>query len=40
MIETTLGHFWRIRANKAAQLDENHDVQHVLSFLSKVAVRE
>ena len=37
VIETTLGHFWRIRADKAAQLDEYHDVQHVLSFLTKVA---
>lgn len=40
VIETTLGHFWRIRDGKAAQLDEYHDVQHVLSFLSKVAARE
>ena len=37
VIETTLGHFWRIRDGKAAQLDEYHDVQHVLSFLTKVA---
>lgn len=37
VIETTLGHFWRVRDGKAAQLDEHHDVQHVLSFLSKVA---
>ena len=36
-IETTLGHFWRMRDGKAAQLDEYHDVQHVASFLSKVA---
>ena len=36
-IETTLGHFWRIREGKAAQLDEYHDVQHVVSFLTKVA---
>jgi hypothetical protein len=28
---------WRIRADKAAQLDEYHDVQHVVSFLTKVA---
>jgi ketosteroid isomerase-like protein len=34
VIETTLGHFWRIRDGKAAQLDEYHDVQHVLSFLT------
>jgi ketosteroid isomerase-like protein len=37
VIETTLGHFWRIRDDKAAQLDEYHDVQHVVSFLTKVA---
>ena len=37
VIETTLGHFWRMRDGKAAQLDEYHDVQHVVSFLSKVA---
>src|SRR5205823_2516181 len=37
VIETTLGHFWRIRDGKAAQLDEYHDVEHVLAFLSKVA---
>src|SRR5262245_53229292 len=36
-IETTLGHFWRVRDGKAVQLDEYHDVQHVVSFLSKVA---
>ena len=35
-IETTLGHFWRIRGGKAAQLDEYHDVEHVVSFLTKV----
>jgi ketosteroid isomerase-like protein len=35
-IETTLGHFWRVRDGKATQLDEYHDVQHVTSFLSKV----
>jgi ketosteroid isomerase-like protein len=37
VIETTLGHFWRVRDGKAVQLDEHHDVQGVLSFLSKVA---
>ena len=37
IIETTLGHFWRVRDGKAAQLDEYHDVQHVLAFLDKVA---
>ena len=37
VIETTLGHFWRVRDGKAAQLDEYHDVQHVVSFLTKVA---
>ena len=37
VIETTLGHFWRVRDGKAAQLDEYHDVQHVLAFLDKVA---
>jgi ketosteroid isomerase-like protein len=37
VIETTLGHFWRVRDGKAAQLDEYHNVQHVLSFLNKVA---
>jgi ketosteroid isomerase-like protein len=37
VIETTLGHFWRVRDGKAVQLDEYHDVQHVVSFLSKVA---
>ncbi len=37
VIETTLGHFWRIRDGKAAQLDEYHNVQHVLAFLNKVA---
>ena len=37
VVETTLGHFWRVRDGKALQLDEYHDVQHVLSFLTKVA---
>ena len=37
VIETTLGHFWRLRDGKATQLDEYHDVQQVLSFLTKVA---
>lgn len=37
VIETTLGHFWRVRDGKAVQLDEHHDVQSVLTFLSKVA---
>jgi ketosteroid isomerase-like protein len=37
VIETTIGHFWRMRDGKVVQLDEYHNVQHVLSFLSKVA---
>jgi ketosteroid isomerase-like protein len=37
VIETTIGHFWRVRDGKVIQLDEYHNVQHVLSFLDKVA---
>lgn len=37
VIETTIGHFWRVRDGKVVQLDEYHNVQHVLSFLNKVA---
>ena len=37
VIETTIGHFWRVRDGKVVQLDEYHNVQHVLAFLEKVA---
>jgi ketosteroid isomerase-like protein len=37
VIETTIGHFWRTRDGKVVQLDEYHNVQHVLAFLHKVA---
>ena len=37
VIETTIGHFWRVRDGKVVQLDEYHNVQHVLAFLHKVA---
>ena len=37
VIETTIGHFWRVRDGKVVQLDEYHNVQHVLAFLNKVA---
>lgn len=36
-IETTLGHFWRVRDGKAAALDEYHDVDRMRTHLAKVA---
>jgi ketosteroid isomerase-like protein len=36
VIETTLGHFWIMRGDKAAQLDEYHDVERVQAYLARV----